>query len=83
MAREVWTFHLAMILNMEKEGMVDNMKIIQNNKYISLCEGCIFGKRHKQPHLKNDKTSTTKKPNKFYHSYVCGPISIISLGGAK
>jgi hypothetical protein len=68
-----------MILQMAKNGMVTNMPL-SDKEEIKLCEGCVLGKNHSQLYPTNVEGSRSKKAGKFFHFYVCGPMSVNSLG---
>jgi hypothetical protein len=71
-----------MIVQMAKSGMVMDMPL-SDKEEIKLCEGCALGKNHCQPHPTSAKASRYKKVGEFFHSNVCGPMSVNSLGETK
>ena len=60
--------------------LIDNFPSISLDEIIRICEACIKGKQHRQPHPKNGYRS--KRKLAVVHSDVCGPIQIVSLGGS-
>ena len=51
-------------------------------KYISVCEGCIFGKQSRQKFPSNNHKKT-ERPLQLIHSDLCGPMQSLSLDGNK
>ena len=47
-----------------------------------VCEGCIMGKQHRTKFPKGVAKRATE-PFELVHSDVCGPMSVISIGGSK
>jgi hypothetical protein len=45
-----------------------------------VCEGCIFGKQHKESFL--NRTWTTRERLALVHLDLCGPMEIVSFGKA-
>ncbi len=51
-------------------------------KYISVCEGCIYGKQSRQK-FPNENHKKTERPLQLIHSDLCGPMQSLSLDGNK
>src|SRR5438046_1347361 len=69
-----------------RRGMILIHKSVVNFPYISLdeinkiCEACIKGKHHRQPHRMNMYRSNRKLA--LIHSDLCGPIQVASISGS-
>mgnify|MGYP002775250692 FL=1 len=51
-------------------------------KYISVCEGCIYGKQCRQKFATNNNKKT-ERPLQVVHSDLCGPMQTTSLDGNR
>ena len=51
-------------------------------KYISVCEGCIYGKQCRQKFARNNNKKT-ERPLQVVHSDLCGPMQTTSLDGNR
>ena len=51
-----------------------------NYSDMSICEHCLYGKQTLSPH--KGSSSRKSEPLQLVHSDVCGPMSILSMGGA-
>ena len=51
-----------------------------NYSNMSICEHCLYGKQTLSPH--KGSSSRKSEPLQLVHSDVCGPMLIMSLGGA-
>ena len=49
----------------------------------STCIGCSLGKSHRMPFPKRSITPRALQPGAFFHSDVCGPMHVPSIGGAR
>ena len=66
---------------MSKENLVDGMDI-GGEPTLSFCEGCVYGKQHRNP-FPTDGGLRAKKVLELIHSDLCGPMQTTSFGGAK
>ena len=48
---------------------------------MSVCEHCLYGKQTMSPHKRGSLRKA--KPLQLLHSDVCGPMPIVSMGGAQ
>lgn len=66
--------------HMINKGLVNGVNIRGNSE--SSCEACLLGKADRLPF---DKTREHRKwqPGECFHSDVCGPMAVDSLGGAR
>ena len=51
-----------------------------NNFDMSICEHCLYGKQTLSPH--KGSSSRKSEPLQLVHSDVCGPMLVMSMGGA-
>ena len=59
--------------------MVRGLPLIE--KPVSLCEGCILGKQHRES-FPSRKSIRAKAPLEIVHSDLCGPMQTPSLAGS-
>ena len=62
--------------------MVDGLEISKGELLDTFCESCVLGKQHRLSFPTSCRTRA-KKVGELIHSDVCGPVSILSPGGAK
>ena len=62
------------------KNMVKGLPFIDRTKRV--CEGCIFGKQHKETFLVK-KSYKARTPLEIMHSDICGPMQTTSIGGWK
>lgn len=65
---------------MASEGMVEGLAITNRSESASICSGCAYGNLHRQP-FPGDGRTRAKRVGEL-HSDVCGPMSVLSPGGA-
>jgi hypothetical protein len=63
---------------LRKHNMVNGLSYINIDDEV--CEGCIFGKQHKESFL--NRTWTARERLALVHSDLCGPMEIVSFGKA-
>ena len=73
--------HFDRIKQMESSGAVDGLSISTSDKS-KFCEGCVFGKHHRQP-FPTDGRNRAKRIGEIIHSDLVGPMSVSSPGGAR
>lgn len=73
--------HFDRIKQMESSGAVDGLSISTSDKS-KFCEGCVFGKHHRQP-FPTDGRNRAKRIGEIIHSDLVGPMSVNSPGGAR
>jgi transposase InsO family protein len=56
--------------------------IFKSQEKLNFCEGCVFGKQHKEP-FPTSRVSRASKLLGLVHFDVWGPTQIPSFGGAK
>ena len=64
------------------------MKVLSHFGYVpsfnffdfSICEHCLYGKQTQSPHKRG--SSRKSEPLALVHSDVCGPMPMLSIGGA-
>ena len=67
----------------------NRMKVLSHFGYVpgfnffdfSICEHCLYGKQTQSPHKKG--SSKKSEPLALVHSDVCGPMPMLSMGGAS
>jgi len=65
---------------MAEKGLVKGIKLANTNDFF--CEPCQFGKSHRLPFHQREPGKPVKL-GEFFHSDVCGPMSVESIGGAR
>ena len=68
--------------SLAKKNSVNGLGIDATEPSGKPCEGCAFGKQHRNSFPKRSNTET-KQPLELIHSDVCGPMSTDSVGGSK
>lgn len=70
------------ISRMAKDGLVKGVQLNEEEDESFFCESCQLGKQHKL--LFNKEASKNRyQPGEMFHSDVCGPMLMQSLGGAR
>lgn len=72
----------ATIKKMAANVMVGGLEISKGELLDTFCEGCVLGKQHRLSFPTSGRTRA-KKVGELIHSDVCGPVSILSPGGAN
>ena len=72
--------NIATLRKMINEGFITGASLTDSDNFF--CEPCQFGKSHRFPFKKAIMRKTWKIGESF-HSDVCGPMSVESLGGAR
>ncbi len=70
----------AVIKKMDAAGVVDGLQLTRSGDD-TICEGCIYGKHHRQP-FPTDGRRRGKRVGEIIHSDVVGPMSVPSPNGA-
>ncbi|KMQ91777.1 retrovirus-related pol polyprotein from transposon tnt 1-94 [Lasius niger] len=68
------------IKKMVAQGSAEGIKLKDFKDFF--CKACQLGKSHVKPFSQQDSKNLTK-PGEFFHSDVCGPMKVDSVGGAK
>lgn len=68
------------IKEMAEKGLIKGIKLSEIDKLF--CEACPITKSHIRSFKKLDP-STPPKPGEFFHSDVCGPMPVKSIGGSR
>ena len=75
-------------------GLYDNLKLLDNKSLVVgllldqkeefelQCEGCAFGKQHRNPFPKKSEHESSQLLE-LIHTDVCGPMSLDSDGGSR
>ncbi len=74
--------HSEAIKKMSVNGHVDGLLLDTNREESPPCEGCAFGKSHRQPFPTVGRTRGTCVGD-LVHTDVCGPMSVASPGGSR
>lgn len=70
------------ISRMARDSLVKGVQLNEAEDDNPFCESCQLGKQHRLPF--NKEASTDRyRPGEMFHSDVCGPMSVQSLGGAR
>lgn len=69
------------IKKIETSGVVNGLSISSSN-VPKFCEGCVFGKHHRQPFPTNGR-HRAKRVGEIIYSDLVGPVSVTSPGGAR
>jgi hypothetical protein len=64
---------------LHRKDMVKGFLLIEKPERI--CEGCIFGKQHKES-FPVGKSYRARDPLEIVHSDICGPMQTTSIGGS-
>jgi hypothetical protein len=75
--------HPTMLIHMHNHNIVDGLELTSHGLSPSPCEGCAFGKNKCQPFSKRRESIRAEKVGQFFHSDVCGPMSVDSYGGTR
>lgn len=71
----------ATIKKMHSLRVVDGL-LITTEPQPAICEGCVYGKHHIQPFPTDGRTRGTRIGD-LIHSDLVGPMSVLSIGGAR
>ena len=69
------------ITDMAKKGTVNGLKISKAVEFT--CEACCLGKAHRTSFRTCDQNKRVFQVGEFFHSDVCGPMQVESLGGNR
>ena len=70
----------ATLRKMIKSKAIDGIEGVRDKEFF--CEGCVFGKMHRQPCKDSNEEEHIYNPGECIHADLCGPMSI-SLGNNK
>ncbi|CAI7771922.1 unnamed protein product [Closterium sp. NIES-53] len=73
--------HLAAIQAMATTGIVDGLEFVRSSGDDEKCVGCLEGKMARKPFPPSTKPNASE-PLKLVHTDLCGPITLVSKGGA-
>ena len=69
------------IYKMNQKGLLGDVKVLKQKDFF--CEPCALGKSRRLPFNKVKNNDVSWKPGEFFHSDICGPMPVQSLGGKR
>ena len=71
------------IIKMHSQATMEGLELPSHTVPQSPCEVCAIGKSTCKPFSKKSNTPRAERPGIFLHTDVCGPMSQLSMGGAR
>lgn len=72
--------HKRALTELVSRGLANGVNVKNSGEFF--CEACQFGKLHKLP-FRSNSSKASRNPGEYFHSDVCGPVSVESTGGAR